>query len=86
MTAEGRKFDFTSGRLEGRGKFEFTYGVVSARVKLTAGAGLWPAFWTLGTGPWPATGEMDIMENVGDPSWTNIALHGPGYSGNTPFS
>lgn len=28
---------------------------------------------------------MDIMENVGDPTWTNFALHGPGYSGNTPL-
>src|SRR5215471_7927726 len=39
-TPEKRRFDFTSGRLEGRGKFEFAYGVVSARIKLTAGAGL----------------------------------------------
>jgi beta-glucanase (GH16 family) len=85
-TPEGRAFDFTSGRLESRGKVEFTYGTVSARIKLTAGAGLWPAFWTLGTGRWPDTGEMDIMENVGDASWTNVALHGPGYSGATPLT
>jgi len=85
-TPEGRAFDFISGRLESRAKFEFTYGTAAARIKLTAGAGLWPAFWTLGTGRWPATGEMDIMENVGDPTWTNFALHGPGYSGNTPLA
>lgn len=84
-TAEGRTFDFISGRLESRSKFEFTYGIAAARIKLTAGAGLWPAFWALGTGRWPDTGEMDIMENVGDPTWTNFALHGPGYSGNTPI-
>ena len=84
-TPEGRAFDFISGRLESRSKFEFTYGTAAARIKLTAGAGLWPAFWALGTGRWPATGEMDIMENVGDPTWTNFALHGPGYSGNTPL-
>jgi len=84
-TPEGRAFDFISGRLEGRSKFEFTYGTAAARIKLTPGAGLWPAFWALGTGRWPATGEMDIMENVGDPTWTNFALHGPGYSGNTPL-
>jgi beta-glucanase (GH16 family) len=84
-TPEGRAFDFISGRLESRSKFEFTYGTAAARIKLTAGAGLWPAFWALGTGRWPDTGEMDIMENVGDPSWTNFALHGPGYSGNTPL-
>lgn len=81
----GRKFDFVSGRLNTRGKFEFTYGVASARMKLPAGAGLWPAFWALGTGEWPATGEIDVMENIGDPAWTSIALHGPGYSGNTPL-
>ena len=84
-TAEGRSFDFISGRLESRGKVEFTYGTASARMKLPAGAGFWPAFWLLGAGRWPETGEMDIMENVGDPSWTNVALHGPGYSGNTPL-
>lgn len=84
-TPEGRAFDFVSGRLEGRGKAEFTYGVVAARIKLTAGAGLWPAFWALGSGRWPDTGEMDVMENVGDPAWTSVALHGPGYSGNTPL-
>jgi len=84
-TPEGRKFDFISGRLESRGKVEFTYGTVAARIKLTGGAGLWPAFWTLGAGRWPDTGEMDVMENVGDSSWTNVALHGPGYSGNTPL-
>jgi beta-glucanase (GH16 family) len=85
-TPEGRRFDFISGRLDTRSKVEFTYGTAAARVKLTAGAGLWPAFWVLGTGRWPATGEMDVMENVGDPAWTNFAIHGPGYSGNTPFT
>jgi beta-glucanase (GH16 family) len=85
MTPEGRAFDFISGRLESRGKVEFMYGTVAARIKLTAGSGLWPAFWVLGTGRWPATGEIDIMENVGEPDWTNAAIHGPGYSGNTPL-
>jgi beta-glucanase (GH16 family) len=54
-------------------------------MKLAAGAGLWPAFWALGDGRWPDTGEIDIMENVGDPAWTSVALHGPGYFGNTPL-
>src|SRR3954447_13123594 len=84
-TPEGRAFDFISGRLESQSKFEFTYGTAAARIKLTAGAGLWPAFWALGAGRWPDTGEIDVMENVGDPLWTSVALHGPGYFGDTPL-
>ena len=84
-TPEGRSFDFVSGRIDTRDKFSFTYGTASARMKLAAGAGLWPAFWALGGGRWPDTGEIDIMENVGDAAWTSVALHGPGYSGNTPL-
>ncbi|HEX7069253.1 MAG TPA: glycoside hydrolase family 16 protein, partial [Rhodothermales bacterium] len=68
-----------------RGNFEFTYGTASARIKLSEGAGLWPAFWILGTGEWPATGEIDVMEHVGAPDWTSVAAHGPGYSGDTPI-
>jgi len=77
---DGKSYDFVSGRLDTRSKFDFTYGTAAARIKLTAGAGLWPAFWALGNGDWPATGEIDIMENVGDPAWVNFALHGPKYS------
>jgi beta-glucanase (GH16 family) len=62
------------------------YGSIAGRMKLNTGAGLWPAFWAMGSAqPWPYNGEIDIMENVGDPSWTNVAMHGPGYSGDTPF-
>jgi beta-glucanase (GH16 family) len=84
-TAQNRKYDFISGRLDTRGKFEFTYGTAAARMKLPAGAGFWPAFWALGNGRWPATGEIDIMEYVGETDWISAALHGPGYFGNTPL-
>jgi beta-glucanase (GH16 family) len=64
---------------------------VEARIKLAAGQGLWPAFWLLGNNigqvGWPTSGEMDIMENKGSQSaQTSSAVHGPGYSGNTPFA
>ena len=37
--------------------------------------------------PWPACGELDVVENRGsDPTTTSSALHGPGYSGKTPFA
>ncbi|HLO30974.1 MAG TPA: glycoside hydrolase family 16 protein [Anaerolineales bacterium] len=86
VTPEGKTFDFISGRLNTLGKVEFTYGSIAARMKLPAGAGLWPAFWAMGSSkPWPENGEIDIMENVGEPDWTNVAMHGPGYSGDTPL-
>ena len=85
ITKDGKKFDFLSGRIDTRKKVDFTYGTASARMKLPAGAGFWPAFWAMGDGRWPDNGEIDIMENVGEPDWTGIALHGPGYSGETPL-
>ena len=84
-TPQGTTFDFVSGRIDTMTKFAFTYGTAAARMKLAGGAGLWPAFWALGDGRWPDTGEIDIMEHVGDPTWTSVALHGPGYFGDTPL-
>ena len=85
-SSQGRSFDFVSGRINTRSKFQFAFGVVSARILLPAGSGLWPAFWTLGsTGPWPQCGEIDIMENVGETDWSSVAVHGPGYFGETPL-
>ena len=86
ITQEGKTFDFVSGRINTREKMTFTFGSVSARIKLTSGSGIWPAFWALGTlGQWPDCGEIDVMENVGEPDWANVAVHGPGYSGETPL-
>jgi beta-glucanase (GH16 family) len=52
---------------------------------MPAATGVWPAFWLLGNGKWPETGEIDIMEYVGERDWTGVALHGTGYSGETPL-
>ena len=84
-TPDGRSYDFLSARINTRGKFDFASGTASARMKLPAGSGFWPAFWALGNGRWPDTGEIDIMECVGEADWTGVALHGPGYSGETPL-
>ncbi|MFI5140524.1 MAG: family 16 glycosylhydrolase [Sphingobacteriales bacterium] len=83
---EHKKYDFISGRINTQYKMEFTYGTASARMKMPAGAGLWPAFWALGNGNWPGCGEIDMMETVGDSSWISNALHGPEYFGNTPLA
>ncbi len=81
---------YTSAKITTRGKVLAAPGRVEARIKLPVGQGLWPAFWMLGHDnpivPWPECGELDIMENKGSqPSTTSSALHGPGYSGATPF-
>lgn len=85
VAEQNRTFNFISGRITTKGKAEFTYGKVAARMKLPAGSGLWPAFWMLGNESWPGCGEIDIMECIGEADWTGVALHGPGYSGETPL-
>ncbi|GJE94439.1 glycoside hydrolase family 16 protein [Phanerochaete sordida] len=40
------------------------------------GCGTWPAFWTLSQkGPWPAGGEIDILEGVNNQGANIITLH-----------
>ena len=82
---------YTSGRITTRGKMSAAPGRVEARIKLPAGQGLWSAFWMLGKDhpatPWPQSGELDVMEHKGSqPATTSSAVHGPGYSGQTPFT
>lgn len=40
------------------------------------GCGIWPAFWTLGTGSsWPDAGEIDIIEGVHNNEVNQVAWH-----------
>lgn len=83
-TYEGQ--DYTSARIVTRDLFERTYGRFEARIKLPTGRGIWPAFWLLGANikdvSWPACGEIDIMEYLGQfPSTIYGSIHGPGYAG-----
>lgn len=78
--------NYTSARLLTKDKFSFKYGKVEARIKLPQGGGTWPAFWMLGsdigTVGWPACGEIDIMEHLGnDINRIYGTLHYPGRSG-----
>lgn len=91
---------FTSARLNS--KFAFKYGRVDIRAKAPNGSGTWPALWLLGknvsenggffnsqfgTTPWPACGEIDIMEHGIFPSqpinYIGSAIHTPSSFGNT---
>ncbi len=83
---EGNKYDFLSARINTQKKMEFTYGTAACRMKIASGAGMWPAFWALGEGRWPDSGEIDMMETVGDSSWISNAMHGPNYFGDTPLA
>jgi beta-glucanase (GH16 family) len=85
------KCQYTSARLITKGKFQFTYGRAEARIRVPEGAGVWPAFWMLGSDidkvGWPECGEIDIMEYIGKESSTVYGtLHGPGYSGDKAVS
>jgi beta-glucanase (GH16 family) len=63
--------NYTSARLISKDKKTFTYGRIDIRAKLPKGQGLWPALWMLGNNisqsgfGWPACGEIDIMELLG---------------------
>ena len=79
---------YTSARLKSQGLFDFTYGRVDIRAKLPEGGGTWPALWMLGsnfeTVSWPACGELDIMEHVGNnQNVVQAAIHTPSSFGNT---
>jgi beta-glucanase (GH16 family) len=63
-----KTFKYTSGRLESNTYFSANTTTpkvrFSARIKLAAGYGMWPAFWTYGD-DWPTNGEIDILESQG---------------------
>ncbi len=89
ITARQQNFggaQYTSARLRTRGLGEWKYGRFEMRAKMPIGRGLWPAFWMLPTdsayGVWAASGEIDVMEYVGqDPSRVLGTIH---YGGTFP--
>lgn len=63
--------EYTSAKLTSKMKGDWTYGKFTVRAKLPVEQGMWPAIWMMPTdeekqyGPWPGSGEMDIMELTG---------------------
>ena len=87
VSVEGTTYGYTSGLVETGGdqygyanKFTFQYGYMEARIKIPAGQGLWPAFWS-----WPANfqdpPETDFMEILGNnPQADYMTVHYTGGS------
>jgi beta-glucanase (GH16 family) len=63
-----KTFDYTSGRIESKSLISASASAptvrLMARIKLPAGYGMWPAFWSYGD-PWPTQGEIDVLEARG---------------------
>lgn len=82
--------EFTSARITTKEHLLFEYGRYEVRAKVPAGSGVWSAFWMLGadiqTNPWPAVGEIDVMEQIGrEPNRVFGTLHCAGHHSDHGF-
>jgi len=63
-----KTFNYTSGRIECKTNISASSATpkvrIVARIKLPAGYGMWPAYWSYGD-PWPTQGEIDYLEAKG---------------------
>lgn len=97
ITAIANNNSFTSGRIRTSELFSQTYGLFEVRAKLPVGQGLWPAIWMMpkdsSYGVWPASGEIDILESVGQsdklvqgtlhsgPNWSQVNVQTQTFAG-----
>jgi beta-glucanase (GH16 family) len=82
ITALGHGQSWTSGRIQ---TISSDFGApaggemaVTASIRQpdpSVGLGYWPAFWMLGPGDWPGTGEIDILEDVNARNELSGTLH-----------
>ena len=82
-TSNGQTYPYKSGIVQSSGKYEFTHGVIEARIYVPGSGGKianWPAFWTDGHN-WPADGEIDIFEGLGGEAAWHYHYNGGGPGG-----
>jgi len=80
------KANYTSAMLVSKHKGDWLYGKFEIRAKVPGGSGSWPAIWMMPTdaehGPWPKSGEIDIMEYIGvEPDNLHFTTHYQGMTG-----
>jgi len=80
--------NYTSGRIDTSGSFDFLYGTLEVSARLPRGAGTWPAAWLMPSDPrykaidfpsatdqnrlYTLNGELDFLESVGYIQGLNI--------------
>lgn len=76
LTLQGQKENYngkqyTATQISSRNKGFWKYCRIDVRAKLPYGQGMWPAIWMMpmqpvAYGSWPRSGEIDVMENLGN--------------------
>jgi len=81
MNGDGDPFDYSSGAVRSRGRFEQAFGRFEIRAQLPTQEGWWVAFWLFSASVGQVDGsgedgtEIDIMEAFGWTDAVNHALH-----------
>jgi beta-glucanase (GH16 family) len=78
-TTDGKQYQYTGGRVYSKSTADFKFGKIEARIKLPTAQGSFSSFWLFPTeektGVGPKSGEIDVVEVVGNTpntAYTNI--------------
>lgn len=80
---QGVGYNYTSGLVSTRDRFNFQYGYMEARLRIPKGTAMWPTFFTLPVKRRSIPPEVDVVEALGnDPTMAFLTYHFEGI----PFS